>query len=324
MAIDRDKISAFASQKGFLGFESADFDAYEPKKWSSNAYTLARRTAKDKVLSVATTVQSELASQLEGLELFGSDEAPTIANGRKVEAQWAFFIRTSQDRNILKPRLQKTDLGAASLFDIALQSQHISVSIKLGYEGVTIGVDIPSKANVDRENFKLALEDDSFKEDFLAALHLLPGGSVIGFEGERIDCLSVDSDQLSSFSEFLVSTETPFSIQNNIEVDEAIEVKEALSFSIADAVEKLIPLYRKIAWSPEHDRIQLQKEIKKVEKTKEKEHVASFQVGERVTIMSGLFSGRVGYLHEINDSGKAKVMVGPIAVNVDAKDLRGN
>ena len=70
--------------------------------------------------------------------------------------------------------------------------------------------------------------------------------------------------------------------------------------------------------------IQLQKEIKKVEQTKEKEHVASFQVGERVTIMSGLFAGRVGYLHEINDSGKAKVMVGPISVNVDAKDLKGN
>ena len=128
--------------------------------------------------------------------------------------------------------------------------------------------DIPSKANVDRENFKLALEDDSFKEDFLAALQLLPGGSVIGFEDQRIDCLSVDSDQLSNFGEFLVSTETPFSIQNHIEVDEAIEVKEALSFSIADAVEKLVPLYRKIAWSPEHDRIQLQKEIKKVEKTR--------------------------------------------------------
>ena len=324
MAIDRDKISAFASQKGFLGFEASDFDAYEPKKWSSNAYTLARRTAKDKVLSVATTVLSELASHLEGLELFGSDEAPTIANGRKVEAQWAFFIRTSNDRNILKPRLQKTDLGAASLFDIALQNQHISVSIKLDHGGVTIGVDIPSKATVDRENFQLALEDESFQDGFLASLQLLPGGSTIGFEEDRIDCLTLDTSHLTDFGEKLRSSETPFSIQNHINVDEAIEVKEALSFSIADAVEKLIPLYRQMAWSPEHDRIQLQKEIKKVEKTKEKEHVASFQVGERVTIMSGLFAGRVGYLQEINDSGKAKVMVGPIAVNVDAKDLKGN
>ena len=99
MAMDRDKVSAFSSQKGFAGFDEADFAAYEPKKWSSNAYTLARRTAKDKVLLVANSLESELAEELEGLELFGSDEAPTIANGRKVEAQWAYFIRTGARTN---------------------------------------------------------------------------------------------------------------------------------------------------------------------------------------------------------------------------------
>jgi hypothetical protein len=324
MAMDRDKASAFSSQKAFAGFEQADFGAYEPKKWSSNAHTLARRTAKDKVLAVAHFVQNELAEELQSLELFGSDEAPTISNGRKVEAQWAFFIRDQSSRSILKPRLQTTDLGAASLFDIALQSQHVSLSIKLNFEGIFVSVDLPSKANVDRENLKLLLQEDTFKLEFIDRLKSLPGGSTMGFETDRVDALSVENAQLEDLSEQLLSHDGLFCIRTAITSEDALAVEDALMETIAEMIARFVPLYKLLAWSEDKDRIEVLKAIKEVEKTKKQAHVATFQVGERVTILSGLFSGRMGYLQEINDSGKAKVMVGPIAVNVEAKDLKAN
>ena len=324
MAMDRDKVSAFSSQKGFSGFDEADFAAYEQKKWSSNAYTLARRTAKDKILLVANAVENTLSEQLDDLELFGSDEAPTIANGRKVEAQWAFFIRAADARAILKPRLQTTDLGAASLFDIALQSQHIALSVKLNFDGITISVDLPSKATVDRENLKLLLQEEDFVEAFIGILQSLPGSSTVGFETNRAEALTLSSEQIVTFGEQLCDVDSLFSIQTLIPSEDVISVGATFSDTIVQISERFLPVYHQLAWSKDQDRIELLKEIKKVEKTKKQVHAASFQVGERVTILSGLFSGRVGYLQEINDSGKAKVMVGPTAVNVEAKDLKAN
>ena len=40
--------------------------------------------------------------------------------------------------------------------------------------------------------------------------------------------------------------------------------------------------------------------------------------------MSGLFAGRSGYLAELDAKGRAKVMVGPVSVSVDAKDLKSS
>jgi hypothetical protein len=37
-----------------------------------------------------------------------------------------------------------------------------------------------------------------------------------------------------------------------------------------------------------------------------------------------LFAGRSGYLAEIDQKGRAKVMVGPVSVNVDVKDLKSS
>src|SRR5438045_2296174 len=121
----RRELGAIGSGGAFQGFAPADFNAYEPKKWGANGYTLERRRAKDKLLSLARAVEGELKEELGGLELGASDEAPTVSNGRKVEAQWAFFTRGADDRASLRTLLLRTDLqGGAGLFDIAVQHQH--------------------------------------------------------------------------------------------------------------------------------------------------------------------------------------------------------
>lgn len=324
MAMDRENVSAFSSRKSFEGFTPDDFSAYEQKKWSSNAFTLARRTAKDKLLLVAHSIEAELKEELAGLDLFGSDEAPTMANGRKVEAQWAYFIREAPTRTILKPRLQTTDLGAASLFDISIQSQHLALSIRLDAHGIHVGLDFPSKAIVDRDNLKVLLDSESARADIIELCRVLPGQSWIGFADEPDDVLNTDDASLLAYAGKLSEHSSLFSLSTAISVDDAFQAAEGLIGTIVQIVGAYIPLYRYLAWSEDRDHIGLCTSLKADEKLKQVAHVATFQIGDRVNILSGLFSGRMGYLQELNDSGKAKVMVGPIAVNVDAKDLKAN
>src|SRR4051812_8718650 len=104
MAATRD-MGAIGSGGAFAGFVDGDFNAYEQKKQSSNAFTLERRKAKDKLLALVRAVTEELGDQLKGLELGASDEAPTVANARKVEAQWAFFTRSAEERTSIRKLL---------------------------------------------------------------------------------------------------------------------------------------------------------------------------------------------------------------------------
>ena len=227
-------------------------------------------------------------------------------------------------RALLKPRLQTTDLGAASLFDIALQSQHIALCIRVDAKGIHVSIDLPTKATVDRENLKVILDSDSARAGLVELCQSLPGETTLGFADDRLDALSIDESNLRAYADQLCSKESLFSISTLITIEDAVEVADALIGTVAQMTAAFLPAYRFMAWSKDNDQIELLKNLKADEKNKQEAHLAAFQVGDRVTILSGLFSGRMGYLHEINDSGKAKVMVGPIAVNVEAKDLKPN
>src|SRR5688572_25442823 len=175
-------LGAIGSGGEFKGFDPADFDAYEKKKWSSNAYTLQRRTAKDKLLALARSLVEELAEDLQSLELGASEEAPSVANGRKVKAQWVFFTRDAAQRKQLEPHLGKTDLmSGASLFDISVQHQHACLMLRLDHEGFAVGVELATKAKVDRENLGEKLKNEYPKQDLSALCKDLPGEAMIGF-----------------------------------------------------------------------------------------------------------------------------------------------
>ncbi|MEL6186607.1 MAG: hypothetical protein AAFU79_18465, partial [Myxococcota bacterium] len=86
-----------------------------------------------------------------------------------------------------------------------------------------------------------------------------------------------------------------------------------------------------LAWAPDNDfaKVAVEKTVKKAEKKLKKggsgssdSKVPSLEPGSRVTILSGLFAGRGGYLAEIDGKGQAKVMVGPVSVTVPATDVK--
>jgi hypothetical protein len=321
MASTRD-LGAIGSGGAFQGFLAADFAAYEPKKWASNAYTLERRRAKDKLLSLSRAVQDELKDDLGGLELGASDEAPTVANARKVEAQWVFFTRAADDRSTLRTLLQRTDLqGGAGLFDIAIQHQHACLMLKLDQSGLVISVELATKAKVDRENTAEKLRQAWARDKFVELLKALPGGSTIGFKDARKDPLSIVSGELETWIEPLMSADEAFAVSVEIPKSEEVLETEQLIGTVAEHVALFLPIYRFAAWSRDNDHTQVKTAVQKEIADRQK-RTSPFEPGDRVTILSGLFAGRSGYLAEVDAKGRAKVMVGPVSVSVDAKDLK--
>jgi hypothetical protein len=317
-------LGAFGSGGTFTGFLPADFGAYEKKKWTSNAYTLARRGAKDRLLALGRAIQEELSEELGALEMGASDEAPSVANGRKVTAQWVFFTRDAKARAALKPFLSRTDLTAgAALFDISVQHQHVCLTLKLDNDGLAVNVELAGKATVDRDNVKAKLSMEEGVKGLLELAHNLPGGTALGFEGRLVSGLDLDASHIASFVEGLAGEDT-FVVEALIPKDEEALGTEAFIGTAVEYVAELLPALHFFAWTEENNYARLGVTLaqeKKKAKEKEQATLPEIQPGSRVIILSGLFQGRPGYLAEI-EKGKAKVMVGPVSVTVDAKDIR--
>ena len=318
-------LGAIGSGGSFAGFRVEDFDAYQRKKWRSNSYTLARREAKDRILALTRAVEAELKEDLEDLELGASEEAPSVANGRQVKAQWVFFTRGSDARAGLKRFLNKTDLmSGANLFDIAVQHQHACLILRLDDRGLGVGIELASKASVDIENVSKKLSHEDPRKDLVAILQNLPNNSQLIWRDKAMAVIDIGEEQLAELQPTLLTNSSSLKIEAILPRDEEILLTEALIGTVEEQVAAFIPLYRFLAWSPENDYAAVKVEVKRQKKKQQSKQPATetpLTSGVRVTILSGLFSGRSGYVSEI-ERGKAKVMVGPVAVTVDAKDLK--
>lgn len=311
-------LGAISSGAHFEGFEDADFDAYLRKKWSSNAYTLERRRTKDKLIDLGRSIADRMDLASKALELGASDESPTVANGRKVDLQTVFFTRSAELRSRLRPRLNRTDLhSGAGLFDIALQHQHACLLLKVDVEGFSVGLEIANKATVDRENFASKLGHDWAQEGLTKRLGAIEPGTVVGFQSTRQEAqASVD---WAAWLDRAKTSDESFVVEKRFTRDaEGLRTASFIDAAVS-ALQPIADVFFFLAWTPENDFAR-----SKVEDEGERQVKVArgFEPGDRVTILSGLFAGRGGYLGEIDGKGKAKVMVGPVGVNVDLKDLK--
>ncbi len=316
-------LGAIGSGGAFSGFEPSDFDAYEKKKWSSNAYTLQRRTAKDKLLALVRAIAEELSDELTRFEVGASEEAPSVANGRKVQAQWVFFTRGAAERKTLEPHLAKTDLmSGASLFDISVQHQHACLMLRIDQAGFAVGVEIATKAKVDRDNVSEKLKTDYAKQDLIGLCKELPGEAVIGFAGDTVTAIDLSDVQIGSWLPAFGAAQQPFLAEVLVPRDEEILGSEGLIGTASEYVSQFLPIFSFLAWSPDNDHTKVEAVLEQ-EKVAQKKAAPGLRAGDRVVMMAGLFAGRAGYIAEI-DKGKAKVMVGPVSVSVDVKDLKSS
>ncbi|MEM7676960.1 MAG: hypothetical protein AAF449_13230, partial [Myxococcota bacterium] len=312
-------LGAIGSGGPFAGFRDEDFDAYQRKKWRSNAFTLARREAKDRILALTRSVGEELSEELTELEVGASEEAPSVANSRQVKAQWVFFTRNADARAGLKRFLNKTDLmSGANLFDIAVNHQHACLIFRLDERGLSFGVELASKASVDLDNAAKKLGYQDARSDCLEILQNLPHGSELVWRDERTEASALTVEHLETLHSDLPAHSSTLKFEALLSRDEEILRSDALIGTAEEMFGSFIPLYRFLAWSPENDYAGIKVEIKRQKKKQAKQptETATISAGSRVTILSGLFSGRAGYVAEI-ERGKAKVMVGPVSVTVD-------
>ena len=304
----------------FAGLSPEAFAAYSPEKWSSNVYNLARMKVKEALLGLADAAQRLLGEELAGLDRAASDEVPNITNHKKVDAQWVYWFRDKAAREALASFLDKTPLDEAAIFNIAATDKHAILALVLREKELWVGLRIAPGAAVDRRNLVAILAKAWQRENLLALLSELPDGARMGLEGAEIDVKEARLDWIESLGGELEGHRDAFVLGHTIDAAEAVALGADLSDHVARWLGALAPFYRFAAWSRENDHIDVGRQLQE-EKLQKRKQAAGFRVGDKVRVISGLFSGKVGVVQDVDTRAHVRVRVGKMSVVVPGTDL---
>lgn len=318
----------------FPGFASADFEAYAQKKWKSNVFTRERLEVKQKLLVLGRELQGALtAADGSPLACEASVEYPALWNHKQVEAQHLFFSRNEGARKELDRIIDRQTSLAAALDDPTPQRKHVFVALTLANDNVEVCVKLHPDARIDRQNVERKCEDHFESEKLVHLARSLGDGFRVGVTPELTPAAELDEGQLKQLLVKLAQPTQPVTAAlpgapqrvlyfgRAVPRDAVLAAGAAIVEELRGNLSHLVGIYRFIAWSRDNDFVSMKETLLKERQAKRQKGVAK---NDSVRIVRGMFAGKSGVVQEIDAKGQLKVLVGKMAVKVDAADVDKN
>lgn len=304
----------------FSGLGAETFATYTPDKWSSMVHNLARMKAKDTMVALCDAAQAHLDDTLGGLARAASDEIPNITNQKKVDAQWVYWFRDKDARESLASFLKKIELSQAHIFDLAPQDKHAILAVVIRESELWVGHRIAAAAEVDRKNLVSKLGKSWERESLVSLLQELPQGATLGLEGDTKAAHELTPNDLHELAGRFNKTAPAFVVGHAFSPEEAVELGADLAHQVGRWLSAMAPVYRFSAWSRDNDFIEATKQIQE-EKAAKRRQATSYKKGDKVRVISGMFTGKNGVVESVDTKAKVKVRVGTMSVVVSGHDL---
>jgi hypothetical protein len=305
----------------FCGFTSTDFDAFDPKKWSSHAYNRERLEVKLKLSDLGKALMHQLAQQLAGQEPGLTEERPSIFNQQKVRDLTLFFARGSEARRELEAIVEKHCSMAEKVLDPALHHKHIIVGLRIHADGIEFGLWLHHDAWVDWKNLIERCKEHYEREKLVEIIAGLDD-SLCFFQGDRpttamTRARSVAVDQLIGSQ----GDAQPWTFYGEyLGCSDAVAAGPQLIERVAQTFIRLWPLHQFITWRRDNDFHRL-REVLKERREKGKMQFSALKTGDEVRILKGLAAGRTGVVEEIEKKGILKVRMGLMVMAVKVEDV---
>jgi hypothetical protein len=315
----------------FPGFTAADFDAYQPKKWKSNVFNRERLEVKQKLVALGRELQGAmLAPDGSPLAAEPSVEHPTLWNHKQVEAQHLYFSRNEGARKELDAIIDRGKSIASMIDDPSPQRNHLFLAATLSEQALELSLKLHPDARVDRENLERKCDDHFEREKLLHLLRGLGDGFRIGITPDLFAVGELDEGKLLELVAQLAKSPTPQPLtlgapHKLLYVGRAIARADALAAGtgIVDEAKRtlqaLLPIYRFIAWSRDNDFVSIKETLQKEKQQKRQKGLVK---NDAVRIIRGMFAGKQGVVQEVDAKGGLRVLVGKVAVKLDAEDVQ--
>jgi hypothetical protein len=317
----------------FSGFSAADFDAYQAKKWKSNVFNRERLEVKQKLVALGRELMGIMIGP-DGSPLAAepSVEHPALWNHKQVEAQHLFFSRNEGQRKELDAIIDRGKSIASMIDDPTPQRNHLFLAVTLTEPAIELSLKLHPDARVDRENLERKCDDHFEREKLLHLLHALGPDYRIGITPELMPVGDLDGAKLHELVGALHHEATPqtltlgaphrlFYVGRAIPREAALAAGAALVDEAKKGLLSLLPIYRFVAWSRDNDFVSMREALQKEKQQKRQKGLAK---NDAVRIIRGMFAGKQGVVQEVDAKGGLRVLVGKVAVKLDAEDVQKN
>jgi hypothetical protein len=305
----------------FEGFTPSDFDAFQEKKWSSNAFNRERLEVKLKLTSLGKELAAALAAKLPEQEMGVTAERPSIFNQHRVSDLTLYFCRNEAARRALGGILDRAKSIADNVQDPAYHHRHINLGMRVRQQGAEAGIWLHKNAWVDWRNVVQRCREYWERDSLADILKTLPE-SIVYTQGDGFLTGAKPVNQVDP-AEILEGFEKadPFSFFGSAWMrDDPQSNSPGLLNQVSDLFEALVPLHLFISWRRDNDFHEI-KEVIKEQEEKAKVKFSSVQVGDEVRVLKGLAAGRLGVVESIERKGMVKIRMGTIVVAVKVEEL---
>jgi hypothetical protein len=205
---------------------------------------------------------------------------------------------------------------------------HLFLAVTLTEPAIELSLKLHPEARVDRENLERKCVDHFEREKLLYLLHALDPSFRAGITPTLTPVREVDEEKLGGLiaglgkaATALVPPGTPhplFYVGRAIPRDEALAAGVGLLDTARTALTSLLPIYRFIAWGRENDFVSIKETLQKEKQQKRQKGLVK---GDVVRIVRGMFSGKQAVVQEVEAKGGLRVLVGKVALKLDAEDV---
>lgn len=242
----------------FSGFSEADFEAFQPARAGSNAYTLPRLKAQERCVAAARGLAEVARASGLGVELRASDAAPSLWNKHRVTAQWVFLWRDAAARQALEALLRQGRSLGETLTDPTPFYRHAFLALYLDVEAVEVTVRVHGDAWADVRNLRALVAQDGAAQALCDILASLGPSAVLGVTGgPSWAAARVDPAALRASVDALTAPDAWWHVTARIPRAEALALGADLGARLTFEFGQLLPVFRAVAWRPDNDHVSL-------------------------------------------------------------------
>jgi len=316
----------------FAGFDAAALAVFEPRKQSSNQYNRERMGIRDALRELGEAAAPVLNRE-RTFSWDVSPHVPCLFNQHRVEEMVLFFSRTEEQRKAIGPLIDSRISLPEQVAGLAVHQQHLHLGVRVSLEGVEVGLMAHSRAWLDVMNLLNRCRHPSEAMELRHRIRMLPSDFrvriapdeyVLAGDFEETHLERLETSVLHESFRILAGHLSP---PGNPEV-----MSQGLRSHVVETLTRLLPIWDFWAWRPSSNwlipesQVPLtvmgqEQPVRDVLRVSSGGGAVDFRVGDRVRIEAGILAGREAVVTEMDVRGQARLLVGKVALRVDARHL---
>jgi len=311
----------------FRGLDASAFEAFEPRKWSSNMFNMERMRLRDQLLSVGHGIEGAVARDRH-LRWDVTPHSPSVFNAKKVSELVLYFTRSEEHQKAIAPLLDARIALPDQISDAGEHHRHLHLGVRLFHEGAEAGLMCHSTAWLDVMNLLNRCRQPAEALEFVRLVRSMPAGSSarVG-PGLEVPAPEFDVEHLKRLEEAVLNESFLIRFGRAMAPGDPALAASVFAPTLRDLLAGLLPLWDFMAWRPASNFLVAAMpngvaNLKDAPIIAHDGSIIDFGVGAKVRLVDGVFAGRTGVVSEIDARGHVRVLLGKVAVRLDARQVR--